>query len=299
MEIPWKAWVCWGACVKWRDRWKTRNKELAFKSRTSARFTLSFASRYLPLNQSWTLCWTSTARCYRRAPLPSPSPRCPCLSCTTTSATAPITRPPSSAGISPPPRKVNPLAGTTARVLTTLLLSTREGCVSFSRLPMMTIPQTQHLHLTPLLQLRSPHHPCCLQTAPTQTWLPPVLLRGHTFLTCHRRLLPVGASPFSCLPFCTLHIPSAPSNPPQIIRGPWAPLLLWDRMWTATACRVLPNRRCSCVRSPAWNLRGSGGGTWAWKSTPCWPSPPAQTGHLQTGKGVLRNPSQCTISVSL
>lgn len=173
----------------------------------------SFASRYLPLNQSWTLCWTSTARSCRKAPLPSPSPRCPCLSCTTTSVTALITRP-SSAGISPPPRKVNPLAGTTVRVLTVLLLSTQEGCISSLHLPTMTIPQTQHLHLTPLLQLRSPHHPCCLQTAPTQTWLPPVLLKGHTFLTCLHHLLPVGALPFSCLPFCPLPIPSAPLRPP-------------------------------------------------------------------------------------
>lgn len=175
---------------------------------------LSFPSRYLPLNQSWTLCWTSTARSCRKAPLPSPSPHCPCLSCTATSVTALITRPPSSAGISPPARKVNPVAGTSVRALTILSRSTQEGCVSFLHLPTMTIPQTQRLHLTRLLQLRSPHHPCCLQTAPTQTWLPPRLLKGPTFLTCHRHLLPVGALPCSCLPFCTLPIPSAPSSPP-------------------------------------------------------------------------------------
>ncbi|CAG00283.1 unnamed protein product [Tetraodon nigroviridis] len=168
----------------------------------SACFTLSLLLPWcLPLNRSWTLCWTSTARSCRKAPLPSPSPRCPCLSCTTTSVTALITRPPSSAGISPPPRKGNPSAGATSEGINrSLMVNTRGRRLILAPSDEYEPPYFATPFYPPSYSC-SPHHPCVLHTAPTQTLLPPGLLKVRTFLTCRRHRLLAAASRFSCLPF--------------------------------------------------------------------------------------------------
>lgn len=170
------------------------------------------------MNQSWTLCWTFIAKFYKKAPQHSPCLPCPCSSWTTTS-NARTSRPPSSAGISPLPRKVIrvDVGEITTWEYAVLLTTTREACASSWHRPMMTAPLTQHLHPTRHPQPRSPHLRCCLLIAPTQPWLPPMVPpKEHISQTCHPHLPQQGVSPSSCPPCCTPLTIDAPLTPSQM-----------------------------------------------------------------------------------
>ena len=171
------------------------------------------------MNQSWTLCWTFTAKSYRKAPRHSPSPPCPCSSWTTTSTTTRTTRPPSWAGISPLLREVTQLeVEETTGGYAVVFVPTREACASSWHLLMMMVPRTQHLHPTPRPQPRSLHHPCCLPIAHTQRWSPLMVPpKEHTSLTCRPHLPQQGVSRSGCPPWYIPPTTAVPLTPSQMI----------------------------------------------------------------------------------
>lgn len=174
------------------------------------------------MSQSWTLCWTFTARSSRKAPQPSLSPPCRCSSSTTTSTSTPTTRPPSSDPLLPRGGILLEAEEKTAEEKTVedyavLSAPTPEACVSSWLLPMTTAPRTQPLHPTPRPQPLSPRPPCCLLIAHTQPWSPPMVPpKEHTSLTCLLHLHPQGASPSVCPPCCIPPTSDAPPTPSRM-----------------------------------------------------------------------------------
>lgn len=146
-----------------------------------------------------------TAKSYRKVPQRSLSPPCPFSSWTTTSTSTQTTRRQSSAGISPLPKE-GTWSEAEERIMAAFAIPSVQIQVGYDSswlLPMMMTMalQTQHLHPTRRPQPRSLHHLCCLLTAPTPPWSPPMAPpKDHTSLTCHLHLPQQEVSPCSCPP---------------------------------------------------------------------------------------------------